>query len=400
MQNTMSFGPFKVLQICTSRSWGGMEMHMPILCEKLRERGHTVLPVCYQDSPLDEELRRRAFEPVRLNLRGYVHPIGLWRLGRLIRRFGPDVIHAHYSRDLWTIVPAMKLSHPVPLVLIKHIGTRRPKRDPLHRWLYSSVSHAIAISRVIHQNLERTHPLPAEKIGVIHHGIDLKQFRFREEDRRAVRAELGIRPEEKVIGIIGRLQIGKGYLEFLQMARRVKTARPDVRFLIVGEATHGETKEADVILRKIREWDLEDWVIRTGFRRDIPRVLSAMDLFVFPSHAEAFGLVLIEAMAVGLPIVSSNCDGVLDIVQHGETGWLVPPKDVTQLTEAVLALLDDEQKRKAFGEAARRRTESHFDIEWMVDRVEDVYERLVRQVRIRKLIEQRGTQQEDLSLLA
>jgi len=232
---------------------------------------------------------------------------------------------------------------------------------------------------------------------VIHHGIDLKQFQFREEDRHAVRAELGIRPDAKVIGIIGRLQIGKGYLEFLQMARRVKGAHPDARFLIVGPATRGETKEAGLILGKIREWDLQDCVIRTGFRADIPRVLSAMDLFVFPSHAEAFGLVLIEAMAVGLPIVSSSCDGVLDIVHHGETGWLVPPRDVTQLTEAVLALLQDEQKRKAFGEAGRRRAESCFDIEWMVNRVEDVYGRLVRQVRIRRLIEERGTQPEDLS---
>jgi len=70
----------KVLQICSSRSWGGMEMHMPILCEKLRERGHEVLPVCYEGSPIDKELRRRGFEPTGLNLRGYLHPIGAWRL--------------------------------------------------------------------------------------------------------------------------------------------------------------------------------------------------------------------------------------------------------------------------------------------------------------------------------
>jgi glycosyltransferase involved in cell wall biosynthesis len=257
----------------------------------------------------------------------------------------------------------------------KHIGTSKAKRDFLHRWLYQRVDYLIAISEVIRQNLIATHPISASQVGVVHHGIDLHDFFQASRARDALREELGFSRDQIVFGIIGRLQIGKGYLEFLEMAHQIGRLRPRARFLMVGEATRGEPEEANLILNKIEHPQLRPIVKWVGFRKDVPRLLAAMDVFVFPSHAEAFGLVLIEAMAAGKPVISSNCDGVLEIVRHGETGFLVAPRDVAALTEAAERLLQDEALRQKMGEAGRRLAAEAFSVERTLENIEALYQR-------------------------
>lgn len=353
---------------------------MALMCEKLRARGHEVVPVCHSDSPIEKRLRANGFEPIQLDLKSYFHPFKIFKLARYIHKLNVDLIHADYSRDLWTIVPAMRLSKKMPLILLKHIGTQKPKKDFLHTWIYSHVDYIIAISNVIKKNIIETHPVPAEKVGVLYHGVDFKRFRYSEKTRQKVRAEFGLQDDEILIGIIGRLQFSKGYPEFLEMAKRIMVDFPKSRFMIVGEATRGENKEADLIISQIEQMKQPEKIIVTGFRDDIPELLAAMDLFVFPSYAEAFGLVLIEAMSMHLPVVSSNCDGVLDIVIHNETGLLVPPKNSGALTDAVALLMSDEKKRREMGAAGFRRVSQKFNESSMFDELETLYSDLVHSV--------------------
>jgi glycosyltransferase involved in cell wall biosynthesis len=146
-----------------------------------------------------------------------------------------------------------------------------------------------------------------------------------------------------------------------------------VRFFIVGEASRGEEDYADAIRRRSHELRLEGSVIFAGFRKDIPDVMAAFDLFAFPSHAEAFGVVLIEAMAMGKAVVSTNCDGVLDIVVDGETGIMVPRRDAMRLAEGLFALVDDSDRRRAMGEAGRMRVEMLFDRQRQMELLESIY---------------------------
>lgn len=367
----------KILKVCTSRSWGGMEMSMATISARLRDRGHDVHPVCYTNSRIHERLKKLGFEPVTLDLWGKFHPFKAFWLSRYINRHDIDVVHTDYSRDLFTLVPALKWSRPTPLVLHKHVGTIRPKNLPVHPYLYRNVDHVIAISRVIEKNLLETHPLRPDQVSVIHHGIDMTRFMPDAERRAAVRAEFGIRDGELVVGIVGRLQESKGHLQFLEVARRILPEFPHTRFVIVGEATRGEDEEANAILEKIEQAGLGDRMILTGYRDDVPDVLGAMDLFLFPTHSEAFGLVIVEAMAMGVPVVSADCDGVPDIVEQGKTGLLVDPRDVDGLTAAVADLLGDEGKRRAFGGAGRTRALVHFSEEKMCGEMEDLYRRLI-----------------------
>ncbi len=367
-----------VVQICTSRSWGGMEMHVGFLSRKLQKRGHNILVVCSPDSPLEKDLRESELELYPLKLSGYLHPVAVRRLQRFLQQQRVDLIHAHFSRDLWTIVPALALGSgkkEIPLILTKHIGTGRAKRDKLHQVIYKRVNFLIAISEVIRRNLIATHPILPSQVGVVHHGIDLQEFSKENTSDRSLRSEWGFSSGDIVFGMIGRLQIGKGYLEFLEMARDLSAQIPSARFLIVGEATRGEPQDAELILHRLQELRLERLVKYAGFRKDIPRVLAAMDVFVFPSHAEAFGMVVIEAMAARKPIVASNSDGILDILEHDRTGILVPPRDLNALTSACRLLAENQNLRERLAAAAQQAAREKFSLERMLDETEAIYRR-------------------------
>ncbi len=366
-----------IMQICASPSWGGMEMHVGFLSTHLARRGHQIIPVCCPGSPLDRDWHERGFTPLRLRLGGYFHPRAIRRLAQWFEEMKVDLVHSHYSRDLWTIAPALQINRRVPLILTKHIGTQKPKRDLLHRWIYRRVDHVVAISEVIRQNILATHPISADRVSIVHHGVDLSRFAPDENERASARQEFGFTPAHLVLGIIGRLQVSKGYLEFLEMARRLRQELPLARYLLIGEASRGEASAAQTILGKIRDWQVDDIVYPLGFRRDIPRLLNAMDIFVFPSHAEAFGLVLIEAMATAKPVVSSDCDGVLDIVRDRETGLLTPPRNVDALCAAVRMLARDPAQRLAMAQRAREHVLKFFALEQMLENLESVYKRVL-----------------------
>jgi len=367
----------KILKMCTSRSWGGMELNMVLTCEKLRGRGHQVFPVCYPASAIYQRLVQAGFSPKTCKTRSYLHPLVIWDLAQYLLQTQVEVIQSDYSRDLWTLVPANQLAKKVPLVLIKHIGTQRPKADLFHRWIYRHVNYIIAISEVIRKNIVETHPLTADKVGIIHHGVDFNRFRFSAGLREQSRKKLEIEPDELLIGIIGRLQVAKGYPEFLSMVEQIAARHKNTKFILIGEASRGEEAQANAILARIAGLGLRKRMLHTGYRDDIPELLAAMDIFVFPSHAEAFGLVLIEAMSMKLPVISSNCDGVLDIVLPDETGLLVPPRNIPKLIQAVEVLLTDREKRSAMGKAGFERAQTCFSEERMLDQIERLYQNLL-----------------------
>ncbi|MDZ7269997.1 MAG: glycosyltransferase family 4 protein [candidate division KSB1 bacterium] len=363
-------GALRVLQVCSSPSWGGMEMQVATFSALLRRRGHEVSVACARGTPLYRELTRLGFAPHHFRPRGYLDPAAIVRLAQLLRAQHVQVIHCHYSRDLWTVVPAARLAGRVPTVLIKHVGTMRPKRDPAHRWLYGHVAQVWAISRVIRENLIATHPIAPERVAVVHQGVDLARFRVPPQERARVRGQFGFAENALVVGTIGRLEPGKGHLEFLHMAAEVARQVPQSVFLVVGGTTRGEEFRAEPIYRLAAELNLGPRLVFAGFRQDIPSVLAAMDVFAFPSRAEAFGLVVIEAMAAGVPVISTASDGVLDIVVDGESGLLVPPQDVASLTKAVVRLLTDAELRHRLGRAGRQRVKRLFTVERMAAQVE------------------------------
>ena len=340
----------------------------------LARRGHRVALACCTGSRLAVEARAAHVEVIELEVSGYVHPAAAWKVSRLIRARPFPLVHCQHSRDLSLVVPAADISGLSPkIVLSKRVGSYVHKRDLFHRYTYSRLARVLAISEVIHRNVLDTTPTPPERVITLHDAIDTEVFDPARADGKRVRAEFGYSADTIVIGFVGRFSPGKGHEELLEAAAAIHAVRPGVRFLVAGEASTGEERYAEKIRGTCSRLGLDGTVTFAGFRRDIPDVMAAFDVLAFPSHAESFGVVLIEAMAIGLPVVSTNCDGVLDIVVEGETGLFVHPRAPGELAGALLRLADSQELRGLLGSGGRRRALDLFGRKSQIDRLEKIY---------------------------
>ncbi len=352
------------------------------LAVKLKLEGIRISFLTLEGSFSESELRDYPVTLLTKSSKGYIDLRGIKMVRQWIQKEAVDLVHTHFSKDLWFLVPALsRNNNHVPLVLTKHVGTMKPKRDLLHRLIYRRVDAVVSISKLIQYNVIQTHPVRGEKVKYIPNGVDLDVFDGQKTGRKQIRHSLSIPSDALVVGIVGRLQWWKGYREFIQMAERLIQTRSDVWFLAVGGATVGEEKEAEDIQNYARSLHFDNKFIFTGFQKDVKPYLAAMDLFVYPAYAEAFGLVLIEAMAMALPVVSTQCDGVPEIVIDEETGKLVPLRNVEMLIMAVVQLLNNPQKMQAWGQAGRARVMNFFNWNRVVSETISLYHHLIQKRR-------------------
>ncbi|MBN2029784.1 glycosyltransferase family 4 protein [bacterium] len=371
-----------IFQVCCSQSWGGMEMVAVQLANKLKSEGMRISFLAAQGSMSESMLRNFPITLLTKSSHGYIDPRRIKMVHQWIQKEDVDLVHTHFSKDLWFLVPALSGNNThVPLVLTKHVGTMKSKKDLLHRFIYRRVDAVVSISKLIQWNVIQTHPVQADKVKYIPNGVDLDVYDGHKTGREQIRRSFSIPSDALVVGIVGRLQWWKGYREFIQMAERLIRTRSDVWFLAVGGATVGEEKEAEDIQNYARSLHLNGRFIFSGFQKDVKPFLAAMDLFVYPAYAEAFGLVLVEAMAMALPVVSTHCDGVPEIVVDGETGKLVLPRNTEVLTTAVVELLNSPHKMKALGRAGRIRAVNVFNWHRIVSETLLLYHHLIEKRR-------------------
>jgi glycosyltransferase involved in cell wall biosynthesis len=368
----------KILQTCLSSSWGGMEMYSLQTARLLIDAGAEVELLCCAGSRLHFEAVKTGLtvNPVRFPIRFNLSV--LLSLNRLLNNKQYDLIHAEASKDLWLLVPALKFSGlATPLILTKHVGSFIKKTDILHRWIYNRVDKAIAISEVIKRNLLETTTLREDQILMIHDSIDASRFDPDIVSGERIRSEFNIKDRELLLGINARLSPGKGHEEFLHAAKKLACRYDNLKFLIVGESSKNEA-DYDVEIKNLAaRLDHGSKVIFTGFRADIPEILAAIDIFVFPSHAEAFGLALVEAMSMRKPSVCCNSDGVLDIAVDGNTSLFFERKNADDLTVKLESLIREPALRNILGLNARKRVLENFNTDIFIGKVIDTYERLI-----------------------
>lgn len=369
----------KVLLTCLSRSWGGLEMYTIQTARQLTMNGIQADILCYPGSRVYQEAVNEKITVYTSAFKNYFNPVEQIKISRLLKRNRYDVIHSQASKDLWLIVPALKLaSLKIPLLLTKQMGSYIIKKDFLHSWIYKRLDFALAISRVIAKNLVDTTPLTAEKIILLHNSIDTEIFNPETVDKNSVRSEFKIGYNEILIGMMARFSPGKGHEEFIHAAELLLQKHNNIRFMIIGEPSKGEDKYAADIKMLASAKGVLDRIIFTGYRKDTPNVLAALDIFVFPSHAEAFGIALAEALSMGKPSVCSNSDGVLDIAVDGETSLLFEKMNWKDLAVKIERLIIDDGLRLRFGIAARKRAVAHFDIKVFTKKLIDIYNSLVK----------------------
>jgi glycosyltransferase involved in cell wall biosynthesis len=365
----------KILYSCLSKSWGGLEMYTITSVQQLLKRDIKVELICAADSRIHIEANNLGIMLHPVKASGYFHPVTTIRLSLLIKNNNYSLIHTQVSRDLWLLVPALFLANSkIPLFLTKQVGSFIVKKDFLHRLLYNRLRKIFSISTAIKNNLIETTSVNPGDIINLPNGIDTNKFDPGNVNGKKVRKEFNIKPEEIVIGMLARFSLGKGHEEFLWAAKELSKEYDNLKFLIVGEPSRGEADYGDRIKHLAKDYELSN-LIFSGFRADTPEVLAAMDIFAFPSHSEAFGIALVEAMAMKNPSVCSGAEGVLDIAIDGETSFLFENKNAEDLKSKLKLLIDSEETRNRFGENARKRVLENFNIERITDRVLKIYQK-------------------------
>jgi len=364
----------RVLFLNSSVGWGGMEMHPLALAEGLSADGVPLLYALRRGTPSQRHANGRRFAPGSFPFRWLLHPGCFLALGRMARAFGVDVVHVHASRDAWQallLAAGMGRRRRV-LVLSRHLaspaGTR--KSDPLHRLLARRVDAMVAMSGYIRENILAAYEISPEKVHVIPYGVGA-DARGEAGAAARIRRGLGVPGDALLVGMVAQVTPDKRQDLFVDAAERVLRRMPACRFVLAGAPVRAE--DGAELRRRIAAGRLEGKVIDAGFRRDIPHLMRALDVLVLPSRAEAFGLVLLEAMANGRPVVGSASGAVPEIVRAGENGLLFAPGDAGDLAEALLCLLRSREARERMGRAGEALVRDRYSLAREVQATRSLY---------------------------
>jgi glycosyltransferase involved in cell wall biosynthesis len=313
------------------------------------------------------DFRAAGVTTVDLAARGRNDPGAFWRLGALMRRERFDIVHAHSLRaELGAAFWANSVT-PRPR-LVRSIHNTDPLYDhPVLRrlgcWSANKMDRIIAISDAVGE-FARNHLGPeSAPVQRIYYGIDPAVY---PSERRE-------QPGSMKLAIVARLAAQKGHHVLLDAVRDVAETIPSVRLLVIG---HEDDLTIAELQSYARQLGIGDNVSFLGFRADIAELTRDVDIFVLPSLWEGFGLVLIEAMALGLPVVASRVGPIPEIVADGESGKLVPPGNASALARAIRDLLEAPDVAFAMGQRGRERVEREFSLQAMMNQIERLYETL------------------------
>lgn len=317
-----------------------------------------------------------------------VHPIdpprdaiALVRLVALFRELRPDLVHTHSSKAGILGRLAAVLAGVPRIVHTVHGWSFNPTQSPASRRLYVALERAAATvtDRIVVVAASDREKGLAARVGdprryrLLRSGIEPEIFEAGAARREATRAALGFGPRDRVVGMVACLKPQKAPLDFVRMADAARRRDPALRFIVAGDGDLRPEVEREIDARGL------DGVIRLlGWRRDVPDLLHAMDVFVLTSLFEGLPRTVLQAMAAGTPVVATAADGTSEVVADRITGRLVPPGDPAAIADAVLETLADPGEASARAARARQRLDAAFDIRGMVRALDDAYLDLLR----------------------
>lgn len=366
----------RILQVSSARAFGGGERHLADLSRSLVERGHEVYAAVEPDSPLRGPLLD-ALSPnniYELSLRKLHDARGALKLSRFARANRVDIIHAHVARDYVPafFVAAARRARGPRLIITRHVLF---PLSSFNRLVLSRASRVIAVSDAVARSLRAQKISGPEKIRVVTNGLDLRRFEETRANFEREEAERETTRRRLRVGIVGELSEVKGQEDFVRAAALLdKEFGPSVEFLIIG-GDESRSGEYGARLKKlVAELRLTESVRLLGRREEIAPLIASLDVLVSASRTEAFGMVLVEAAACGVPAVATATEGAREIVSDRATGLLVPIGDVPAMAASVASMLKDGGLRHTLGSRARESALARFGLERMAAETERVYE--------------------------
>ncbi|RYG44806.1 glycosyltransferase family 1 protein [bacterium] len=345
----------RVLQVCSAReAVYGAAISLLTLARAQRSAGHRVEFATFKGKRFGTQVRAQGFAAHEFAVRTKIDPFAIVQMAKTIRQGRFNIVHTHLSTSSVNGTLAAKLAR-VPSVATVHGLSGKLS--------FAAADRLIAVSDEVKSHL-MGQGVPASRIQVVYNGLDLDGLSF---DADEARTRLGFDDAGPVLGTVARVTSLKGIEDGIRVASELRDEFPGLRYLVVGD---GDAMDSCRTLAN--DLGMREMVHFAGYQPDVAPFLAAMDLFLFPSHKEAMGIALVEAMAAGLPIVATRVGGIPEVVTP-ETGVLKPAQDVVSLAEAARELLLDSPRRIELGANARARAMAVFSAQAMEEGVEKVY---------------------------
>ena len=334
----------RIAILCNSASWGGLELNAARLAETIRKKFpcYLIIPA---DSPIENYAKQHGIEyhTIDRNLK-YYHPGLLFSIRRILKENPVDLLFSSTTKDIYAIV-FQKLFFNLKTIHIQQMQFGLTKKGPVHQLFYRNLDYWVAPLHWLEQQTALMSPVKKKKIKYIPLATDLEKF-SQGPSKSEARKFLNLNTEEFLIGIIGRFDPAKGQSYLIQAFNRIHTRFPNARLLFIGEDTRGVKKShLEELKNLVSENGMEDKVYFKPFLSNPVPAFKALDVFVMASFGETFGMVTIEALAAGLPVIGTRSGGTPEILENGEAGLLVPPKDEPALSEALEKLISQEDLR-------------------------------------------------------
>jgi glycosyltransferase involved in cell wall biosynthesis len=361
----------KILLLSTHLNLGGIGIYVLSQALGLVERGHKVwVASCGGD--LETLLEAGGAEHIKVDIKTKSELslkvfLAQRQIVSIIKEKDIQLIHAH-TRVTQVLAHLVSKKTRAPFVTTCH-GFFKPRlfRKAFPCW----GARCIAISEAVRAHLVNDLGLRKEKVVVVHNGVQIEKFscdKFNQAQKDKFKQDYGLMPGVPIIGTIARLSCVKGQCYLISAMKEILKDCPSAQLLLVGAGP-----EKHRLMNQAKELGIEDRVVFSPSTLDTSVPLSIMDIFVFPSVMEGLGLAIIEAQAMGLPVVASDVGGIYTLVKDGINGFLVPAKEPEALAETVLRLLKDKKLANAMGKQAREQARQHFNLKEMIEGIERVY---------------------------
>ncbi|MCH8285903.1 glycosyltransferase family 4 protein [candidate division KSB1 bacterium] len=354
----------KILEIVFSSSWGGLEMNACNFAKRFKEMQHEIVVIAPPGSPVAGFCAEYdvSFIPVKPLIK-YMDIITAFKLGRMIRRLKIDILHLHISKDLSSVVLAKKLAGRGKIIFSQHMDSRYNKKDLFHRWAFRNIAMIATVTKAVRKNVLEFTSVSHNQVMCIYNGVDMEKYNGKNENS-SFKSELNIPEKSLVVGLVGRLDRLKKQELLIEAAPAVLEKYPDTYFVMVGAETNSKTGVGyrDYLEQLINRKNLSKKFRLVEFTEKITDLVSIFDISLLSTTKETFGMVLIEAMAMGIPVIGTDAGGVPEIIDDGVNGLLFEPDNPGELSNCLKKLLADEKLRISMGNEGIKKVKAVFDI--------------------------------------
>ncbi len=370
----MKNGKINMLQLVNGFAIGGGEMKVLELVQHLdKDRYNITVCSVGQGGPLEVEFRR-IIERVEIYDKKFSFDFSLVaKVARLMKEQEIEILQTTlFYADIIGAYAAYLAKVPV-------VVSWEPVTGPFafrHLWSYKlamqKIDRVVAVSEDIRQRVIRERKLSPEKVMTIHYGVDLEKFA--PEDQSLTKGNIGVSDNQLVLGTVARFDYPKGHKYLIDAAPEIIQQFANVRFVLVGDGPLRQEIE-----QQIEKLGLSDYFVLLGFRRDVKQLLGLFDLFILPSVSEGLPNAVLEAMACSNPVVATAVNGLVEVIEEGRTGYLVPPQNPSEIAKAVIKILKSPVTMKEMGRRGRNRVANHFTMEQQINKFEQLYLSLYEQ---------------------